>query len=107
MARQHKPKMPNASLHTQLVCAVTAYDRLMETKKFHNIWALSHYLKACDKVEWLVKQHNLSVQDAICTCFLDRLQSAVLKFLGYPVADTETVRNGKPEYRKLLESYEE
>jgi hypothetical protein len=105
--RHHKPKLPGLPLHSQLACAVTEYDRRMEKKPHHNIWALSHYLKGCDQIEWLVRQHNLSVPDAVCTCFLDRLQSFVLKFLGYPIADIRTIRNGMPQHRKLLESYEE
>lgn len=107
MARHPKPKLPGLPLHSQLACAVTEYDRQQMTKKFHNIYALAHYLKGCDKICWLVEKHQLSVPDAVCTCFLDRLQSDVLKFLGYPIADVNTCRNGMPQHRKLLESFDE
>lgn len=105
--RKPKPKLPGLPLHSQLACAVTDYDRKQSTKKFHNIWALGHYLKGCDQVCALVDRHNLSVEDASCTCFIDRLQSHVLKFLGYNIADRETIRNGKPEYRNLRDSLED
>ena len=104
--RKPKPKMPNASLHTQLVCSVTEYDRLQESKKCYNRYALVHYLRGCEQIDRLVKEHNLSVEDAVCTCFLDRLQSHVLRFLGYNLASNEVIRNGKPEFKILRDSLE-
>ena len=74
--------------------AVTEYDRKQAGKKGYNIWALGHYMKACQDVRAHVA-NGVTLRDAIIGCFNGRLCDHVLKSQGLAKMTDAEARHGK------------
>lgn len=69
------------TIHLKLVSIVTEYDMKQASKRYHNPYALGHYLNAVRKIDTYVSQgHDLRL--AIINCFVGRLCDLVLKKMG-------------------------
>lgn len=70
-----------ASLHFQIVQAVTSYDRKQEGKKGYNPYALAQYLAAASNVDDYLAD-GMGAREAIIQAYNGRLLDCVLKACG-------------------------
>lgn len=72
--------------------AVTEYDRRQMRSKYHNIYALGHYLGAVEKTRDAIAT-GAEVRAAVLQCFTGRLADFVLKTIGHPAMTDQEARS--------------
>jgi hypothetical protein len=87
--------------HAKLAHAAVEYDRKQIGKPGFNLYALSHYLQAIERVESIVAAGQ-SLREAILCCFTGRLLGVMLKAVGEPKATTEELSRIDREYFQRL-----
>lgn len=71
----------DAPLNHKITHAVTEYDRKQSTRKGYSIYALSHYLGACQETATDVDS-GIPLRQALTAHFCGRLLDVVLKAVG-------------------------
>lgn len=86
----------------RLMCTLREYDTKQAEKPGYNIYAIAHYIRAANCIDKMVSK-GVPLEDAIQANFLDRLQSFVLRKMGFKIASKEVIRNGRPDLRDIRE----
>jgi hypothetical protein len=92
-----------------ILSAVTDWDRKQSTKPGYNMYALSHYCKALQRVA-LYAEKGYDLRSAVITCFKDRLCDHILKALKLDKMTIEEAKWGldvKLPYLEVPEETEE
>ena len=77
--------------HQQILHALTRYDERASKSKGYNRYAFAHYCAAIDKARDLTTS-GLTIRQALCKCFTDRLLDCVLRSVGEALATREEMR---------------